>query len=94
MDQQQLDRYLRSVGKECFVKYFEYFRNPKYSNSDLTAMLIQKEGYTDSASRTRVSNSRSIINEGKAEEALNMIIESSRLDIATILKAKKILSTL
>jgi hypothetical protein len=94
MEHQQLERNLASIGKDCFVKYFEYFRNPKYSNSDLATMLKQKEGYTDNACKTRVSKSRSIINDGKSKEALNMIIESSRLDPATILKAKKILSGL
>lgn len=94
MDQQQLERNLASIGKDCFVQYFEFFRNTKYSNTDLTTMLMQKEGYTDNACKTRVSKSRSIINDGKSKEALNMIIESSRLDQATILKAKKILGSL
>lgn len=92
MDQQQLDRSLRSIGKECFVNYFEYFKNQKYSNNDLVALLMRKEVYTESGSKTRVTQSRRIISENKVKEALSMVIESSKLDVATILKAKKILS--
>ena len=94
MDRQQLERHLASIGKGCFVKYFDYFKNPKYSHQELVDLLQREEGYEKTACATRVSNSRTIINEGKAEEALNMIIESSRLDGATILKAKKLLKDL
>jgi hypothetical protein len=93
MDQQQIDRSLRSIGKECFVNYFEYFKNLKYSNSDLVTLLKHEKGYTESGCRTRISQSRKIIRNGKTKEALNMVIESSKLDNATILKAKKLLLT-
>ena len=92
MDQQQLERSLRSIGKECFIKYYEYFINPKYSNSDLVALLMRKEGYTESGSRTRVTQTRRIINENKIKEALNMVIESSKLNGSTRVKATKLLS--
>lgn len=94
MDQKQLERHLASVGKTCFVNYFEYFNNPRYSHQELVDILSSSEGHTKSACSTRVSKSRKIINEGKTEEALNLIIESSRLDSATILNAKRILKNL
>jgi len=89
MDQKQIERSLNSIGKTCFVKYFEYFNNPNYSHQELVDILISSEGHTKSACSTKVSKSRKIINEGKTIEALNLIIDSSRLDVSTILNAKK-----
>lgn len=79
MNDQQLDRSLRSIGKECFVRYFEEFSNPRYSSEDLIEMLMTKEGYAESGSRTRVSQSRRIINSGRAKAALKMVHDSERL---------------
>lgn len=94
MDQRQIERHLVSVGKSCFVNYFEYFNNPNYTHQELVDLLHRSEGYEKSACSTRVSKSRSIINEGKTIDALNIIIESTRLDSATILNAKRILKNL
>ena len=79
MDDQQLDRCLRSIGKGCFVKYFEEFSNSRYSREDLIEILMSTEGYEESGSRTRVSQSRRIIQSGRADDALQMVIASERL---------------
>lgn len=92
MTQQQLERSLQSIGKECFVRYFEYFNDNHYSNGDLVSFLVQKEGYMESGCKVRVSQSRRIIKEEMVEDALNVIISSKRLDSATLMSAKKILS--
>ena len=94
MDNKQLERHLASIGKGCFIKYFEYFKNFNYTHQELVELLHRNEGYEKSACATRISNSRSIINEGKTKDALNLIIESTRLDKITILNAKRILRNL
>ena len=70
MNEQQLDRSLRSVGKECFVTFFGEFCDGTRSNESVDAQIREERGYTWEACRTRTSKSRSIIKAGRAEEAL------------------------
>lgn len=91
MNDQQLNRYLQSVGKGCFVKYLELFENERYSNEDLIEKLMAEEGYTEKGSRTRVVGSRRIIEAGRRSDALEMIAESKRLDPKVVEKAKQLL---
>ena len=79
MTDDQLDRSLRSIGKGCFVAYFCQFADLNLSNSDVIEMLIRQEGYTESGSRTRVSQARRIIRSGRAEDALRNVIQSDRI---------------
>jgi hypothetical protein len=91
MNRQQIERAIQSIGKGCFVKYFEDFRDFSKSNTDLVDLLMQSENYTETASNTRVTNSRNIIKSGHAHEVLLEISKSNRLDYATITKAKELL---
>lgn len=79
MNDQQLDRCLRSIGKTCFVKWFSQFSDLRINNIDLIDLMMKDEGYTESACRTRVSKSRKIIREGRTKDALRLIISSGRL---------------
>ena len=79
MDDDQLERSLRSIGKGCFVEYFCQFADRNLSNSSVTEMLMRQEGYTESGSRTRVSQARRIIGSGRAEDALRNVIQSERI---------------
>lgn len=78
MNDQQLDRNLRSVGKRCFVKYFEKFRDSNLSNSDV-ASLIKAKGYTWKSCLSRTSHARAIINSPRCKDALLIICKSMRL---------------
>ena len=78
MDDKQLERSLQSIGKECFVKYFEDFMNSRLKNGDLIELLMSSEGYEESGCKTRVSQSRRIIDAGRADDALNIIMASQR----------------
>ncbi len=40
MNDEQLERSLRSIGKECFVKYYELFQDRNWSKEDLIEHLI------------------------------------------------------
>lgn len=79
MNDQQLDRNLRSVGKACFVKWYSQLSDLRIKDSDLVDLMMKDEGYTESACRTRVSKSRKIIREGRARDALKLIMLSGRL---------------
>jgi hypothetical protein len=91
MNEKQLDRAIQSVGKSCFVKYFENFRDSNQKYADLVELLKREENYTENASKTRVSKARNIITNGHAEEILVVISKSGRLDDDIIKKAKDLL---
>ncbi|EAT12333.1 hypothetical protein HF888_14840 [Bermanella marisrubri] len=90
MNDDQLDRSLRSIGKACFVKYFAEFSDLAISSEDLIDMLMQQEGYTESGCKTRISNSRRIISSGRQDEALAMIIASERVEAEIVDKAREL----
>ncbi len=94
MDDKQLDRSLRSIGKKCFVDYYDKFCDSRLSNSDLIELLMKKEGYEESGCKTRVTQSRRIIKAGKSINALKEILKSSRLDDSTLDNAQILLNRL
>ncbi len=79
MDDAQLERSLRSIGKGCFVEYFDYFADRSLYDRNIVEMLMRHEGYTESGSRTRVSQARRIVRAGRAEDALRNVIQSQRI---------------
>jgi hypothetical protein len=91
MNDEQLKRAIQSIGKGCFVKYYEEFRNLARPNEDLVELLMNREGYTETASSTRVSQSKRIVQAGRDADILVEISQSTRLDFAIIEKAKKLL---
>lgn len=84
-------RYLNSVGKACFVRYFELFNDDSIQNHEIAQTIKEENGYTDKACNSRTGHARMIIREGGAEEALKIITESRRLDIGVVRQAKKLL---
>jgi len=91
MDDKQLERAIKSIGKACFVKYYELFRDPTRSNEVLVDLLMRQERYAETASQTRVSRSRQIIQSGNGPKILREILQSDRLDDDIINKAKELL---
>ena len=79
MNDDQLERSLRSIGKGSFVEYFCQFADQRLSNNNVTEMLMRQEGYAENGSRTRVSQARRIIRSGRAEDALRNVIQSDRI---------------
>ena len=76
MNDHQLDRHLQSIGKECFVAYFNQFSNPQLTNQEIAASMEKERGYTWKACQSRTSGARSIIKAGRAKDALEMIRDS------------------
>ncbi len=72
----QLRGALRSVGKECFVAYYELFSDESVEAADIVAQLADDRGYRTRATRSRVSNARRIIRAGRARDALSIITRS------------------
>ncbi len=91
MDDKQLQRAIKSIGKGCFVKYYEAFRDSTQSNESLVELLMIKEGYAETGSQTRVSCSKRIIQSGRGPEILAEIAQSEKLDYEVIAKAKELL---
>ncbi len=79
MDDDELDRKLRSIGKECFVTFFGELCDFELSNEAVARYIAEDWGRDESAALTwRVNPSRNIINAGRAEDAL-IICSKSRL---------------
>ncbi len=91
MQRERLIRYLKSVGKACFVKYFELFNDDSIQNHEIAQTIKEEDCYTDKACNSRTGHARMIIREGGAEEALRIIVESRRLEIGVVRQAEKLL---
>ena len=65
MNDQQLDRNLRSIGREVFVTYFKVFCDRSRSHEDIAAQIEEERGYTAKSSRSRTGHARSIIGAGR-----------------------------
>ncbi len=87
MNDQQLIRALNSVGKACFVKYYEHADDPA-----LPQRIRDAEGYSPVACRIRASGIRSIIiRHGRGKDAL-AIIANSKADPEARKKAAALLA--
>ena len=82
-----LIRVLNSVGKSTFVKYYYNFKN--LSRDECISKFV--EDYTDKAKSTRTGHAQRIFRENKHIEALEIIINSDRVDYITHSRAKEIL---
>ena len=82
MDDQQVEEYLRRIGKRCFVAFFRELSDFEQSN-ETVARYIAEDGSRDySAALTwRVNPARRIIREGKAREALIICSKSRGLPV-------------
>ena len=83
-----LIRVLNSVGKSTFVKYYYNFKN--LSRNECVSKF--EEDYTDKAKSTRTGHAQRIFRENKHIEALQIIINSNRVDLKTRNAAKGILT--
>lgn len=84
-----LERLLCAVGKQSFVKYYNYFKDENYTSSDILKIIT--EDYTDKSKRSRLGHARMIFNNKLNLEALKIII-NSKVSEETIIKAKEILN--
>ena len=79
MNDQQLDKNLGYIGKECFVTFFGELCDFELSNEAVARYIAEDWGRDESAALTwRVYPARNIIKAGRAEDAL-VICSKSRL---------------
>lgn len=95
MDDQKLDRYLRSVGKRTFINCFELFYNNynKLKEWDLGLLIPQydqlsKENDPQNSLRRKASYAVGIFRASKELDALQMCVNAKKLDEQTKIKAR------
>ena len=88
MTDEQLDRNLRSVGKECFVTYYEAFSDRQLENIDIAERIQRERHYTWKACNSRTSHARGIINAGRAKDALILVANSKHWIITSEIKSR------
>lgn len=89
MDNRQLEITLRSMGKACFVKYYEHADDPA-----LPERMKAAEPYTYKSCQSRASCLRRVIRCGRGEDALENIANSDKVDVETRQKAAALLAKL
>ena len=88
MNDQQLIRTLNSVGKACFVRYYERAGDPS-----LAQQIRDADGYSPVACQTRASGIRSIvILHGRGKDALAIIAKARNVDAETRKRAGDLLA--
>ena len=88
MDDLQLDRNLRSIGKECFVTFFGMFCDGSRSSGEAAAQIKAERDYTWKSCRSRTSKARSIIEAGRAADALDMVSLSTSPKVPAEIKER------
>jgi hypothetical protein len=93
MDDKTLDRSLKSIEKECFVKHYELFRDKSGPDADFVVdSLMRNENYNESGAKIRVSHVRRIFSAGRQEDALKFIVRSERIPQGSVDKARLLLN--
>lgn len=82
-------RDIRSVGMETFVKYFEYYNNPRYESGDIKSLFEKYEKFKETSMASKASTGKGIIKRGLAKEALEIIMNARNIDDSLKLKAKE-----
>ena len=90
-----VERALNSIGKKCFVDYYEDFRDC-FDKAALARKLLanNKSATSITAQMTRVNYAKWIFENHKEKEALSIIISSKRLDETTRARARVLLREL
>jgi len=86
-----VDDYLRSVGKKCFIDYYELFQDFSIDRQSLISEL-EKENLSPASCDTKASDGRQIFIKNLEIQALQNIVNSKRLDNTTKEKARRFLN--
>jgi hypothetical protein len=88
LNDDQLARTLKSVGKTCFIRFFHEFSSTTMSREDIIHKLRVETNYTEGSCVSRVSHARRIFSAGLAAKALNIIISSNSKVISEEIRVK------
>lgn len=94
MDDNQLERTLRSIGMRVFVEYFDYFADSRIPAVDMIERLFQQENFTEKSCRSRTGHARSIIRSGRSSDALRLVVDSTRVEASIKKRAEQLLKKL
>ncbi|MDE2683991.1 MAG: hypothetical protein OXI54_07570 [Chloroflexota bacterium] len=78
MDDYQLTQTLRSVGMEVFETFYDHFADGRLTNQQVVAFLIERRGYAEPATQSRVASARTIIRAGRGPDALSLCARRTR----------------
>ncbi len=82
MDDTELDKKLKSVGKAAFVSNYELFQNftsGRISRADAIETLVNKNVSNKASAAIRVGNAKLIFENGRELDALDLILESNQV---------------
>lgn len=94
VNENELIRKLNSVGKTIFVEYFSFFKaysSGKLSKEECIELLVSNKVSNDAGAAIRCGNAKLIFNSKNECIALNIIMESSRLPLIIVNKAKQLI---
>lgn len=86
-----IEIYLRRIGMKTFVEHYEIFDDLTIDRQEILAIL-EKENFTIKSCNTKASVGRSIFKKDMNRLALEIIINSNRVDSNIKEKAKKLFS--
>lgn len=90
-----LENTLRSIGKSAFIELYPFVKNnPEISVQEMCKHVPQYKKYSSDSKKSRLSSTKSIINQGLEREALINIAQSSHVDKTSRQKAEQLLSNL
>jgi hypothetical protein len=92
MDEKKLERSLNSIGKACFVNYYELFRDKSRTDPLFVGdFLMRNEKYKEAGATIRVSHARGIFIARRENDALKICAQSERIPQESADKASRLL---
>lgn len=94
-EEEILDNTLKSIGKSAFLKLYPIVKeNPNISLAEVYKHYPEFKNYSSNAQKTRLSSTRSIVNQGLDYEAMSNVMLSSRLSKEDRMKAEQFVADL
>ncbi len=95
MNEKELMRKLNSVGKSAFVNCFQTFKEYSEEQISRTACvdsLVKKKVSNSAGAAIRAGNARQIFQAGMERQALEIVVNATRVDAAIIMAARNLLN--
>ncbi|MCU8462382.1 hypothetical protein ABMX64_04635 [Vibrio vulnificus] len=83
MDDTDLDKKLKSVGKAAFVSHYELFLDftkGEISRADAIETLVRQKVSNEAGAAIRIGNAKLIFENGRELDALELILQSNRVE--------------
>ncbi|EKO3951973.1 hypothetical protein ACFZI2_000234 [Vibrio fluvialis] len=83
MNDIELDKKLKSIGKAAFVSNYELFKefsSGRISRADAIEVLVEKNVSNEAGAAIRIGNAKLIFENGRELDALDLILKSNRVN--------------